>query len=134
MCKLSELYHSFFEQLDNKVVTYAMADDGEPRKRSRFDQTSAEPAKKSRFDRRSRSPAREEAEAKRSRSPASKAGDEDVQSPGAKAKRDAMKAAEEAAARINASLKAKTTVQKVDVPPVRSVSRATTAQFRWICC
>lgn len=98
-----------------------MADDGEPRKRSRFDQTSAEPAKKSRFDRRSRSPAREEAEAKRSRSPASKAGDDDVQSPGAKAKRDAMKAAEEAAARINASLKAKTSVQKVDVPPIRSV-------------
>jgi hypothetical protein len=89
-----------------------------PPRKSRFDQT--EPAAPpSRFDRRSRSPkARQLSESRRSRSPLS-AKARDTASPAA-AGRDPAKAAAEAAAKINAMLKAKQGIQHVDVPPIRS--------------
>lgn len=50
--------------------TLTMSDSGEPRKRSRFDQTEPDPPRRSRFDRRSRSPpARGPEPAARGRSP-----------------------------------------------------------------
>ncbi len=49
---------------------FKMADnDGQSKKRSRFDQTEPDPRRTSRFDRRSRSPAPRTSESKRSRSP-----------------------------------------------------------------
>lgn len=88
-----------------------MADDREPRKRSRFDQT--EPPRKSRFDQRSRSPRAGDSDAHRSRSPLPATTDGDKSDPAA--------AAAAAAARINAQINARHTPQQVDVPPVRAV-------------
>ncbi|WPH00936.1 Hypothetical protein R9X50_00377000 [Acrodontium crateriforme] len=89
-----------------------MADDREPRKRSRFDQT--EPPRKSRFDQRSRSPrAADSDHTHRSRSPLSApaAGGE---------KSDPAAAAAAAAARINAQLSARQPPQHADVPLARA--------------
>lgn len=94
-----------------------MSDDR--RKRSRFDQTETEAARPSRFDRRSRSPKREDAEPRRSRSPVQQ--DEGRRSSDAR-RQAAAAAAAAAAAKINEQLNLKKASQRVDVPPIRSVS------------
>lgn len=95
-----------------------------PRKRSRFDQTEPEPKRASRFDRRSRSPPARQTEEKRSRSPLPR----DSSTPGATSKADAAAAAAAVAAKISAQLAAKTGIQHVDVPPIRSTSTPLSAK------
>jgi hypothetical protein len=104
-----------------------MSDASEPAPRprkSRFDQTEpppSPPARRSRFDRRSRSPDpdRQPSDSRRSRTPP-----RDTVSPMSVSApvRDPAEAAKAAAAKINAMLQAKKSIQHVDVPPIRSAT------------
>lgn len=109
-----------------------MSDSGEPRKRSRFDQTEPDPPRRSRFDRRSRSPpARGPEPAARGRSPLpeSKPVDESAAPPVL----DPAAAAAAAAAKIQAQLEARKAgavaqQQHDNVHPSRSAAiKATTS-------
>ena len=108
-------------------------DDGQPRKRSRFDQKEPDSRRTSRFDR--QSPSRQQEE-RRSRSPVNRQRDSvasPVKSPSSDAAAQAgisnylvrhelcLPSTAAAAARINAQIQAKKGIQHVDVPPIRTV-------------